>query len=328
MSQTGPTIVIPGDDPVQIQGSPHLDRLRAVGEVILHTNRPATDEEKIERARDAEVILNTRGAVTWRAEVLESLPRLRLIAVCAIGTDSIDVEAATERGVAVSNQPGRTAGVVAEHIFGLMFAVAKRTAYQTIELKSGRWTRTDNIYLQGKTLGVVGTGNIGSELAKLATAIGMEVVAWTFHPSDERAQRLGVRYVELDELLATADVVSLNVALTDQTRGMIGERHLGLMKPGALLVNGARGALVQKEALVDALHSGHLAGAGLDVFDVEPLPPDDPILSCEQVVLTSHTADQTPEGMDALNKGAVDNVISFLEGRPLDIVNPEALERR
>ena len=320
------TIVVPGDEPVQIQGSSHLDRLTPFGEVIVYPDRP-THEQKLERAEDAEVIINTRGAVTWHAEALRSLPKLRLISVCAIGTDNIDLATATDMGVAVSNQPGRTAGVVAEHVFGLMFAVAKRAAYQTIELKSGRWTRRENIYLQGKTLGVVGTGNIGSEMARLATALGMEVVAWTFHPSDERARRLGVRYVELEELLTTADVISLHVALSDETRGMIGEREIGLMKPGALLVNGGRGSLVQKEALVRALRSGHLAGAGLDVYDVEPLPPDDPILSCEQVVLTPHMADQTPEGIDLLNEGAVDNVIAFLEGRPQNVVNPEALRQ-
>ena len=321
-----PTIVVPGDEPIQIKGSPHLDRLEPFGEVIVYPDRP-TEEQKIERVRDAEVIINSRGAVTWRGDDLGSLTRLRLIVVCAVGTDSIDLRAATAMGVAVSNQPGRTAGVVAEHIFGLMFAVAKRTAYQTIELKSGRWTRRENVFLQGKTLGVVGTGNIGSELARLANAIGMEVVAWTFHPSAERARRLGVRYVGLDELLATADVVSLNVALTDETRGMIGEREIGLMKPGAFLVNGGRGALVETGALVRALHSGHLGGAGLDVYDTEPLPADHPILSCEQVVLTPHMADQTPEGAELLNEGAVDNVIAFLEGNPRNIVNPEALER-
>ena len=326
MSENRPTIVVPGDEPIQIQGSAHLDRLAPFGEVVVYPDRP-TDQQKVERVRDAEVIINSRGAVTWRADDLGSLPKLRLIVVCAVGTDSIDLQAATEMGVAVSNQPGRTAGVVAEHIFGLMFAVAKRAAYQTIELKSGRWTRRENVYLRGKTLGVVGTGAIGSELAGLANAIGMEVVAWTFHPSAERARRLGVRYVELDELLAMADVVSLNVALTEKTRGMIKEREIALMKPGAFLLNGGRGALVETDALVRALHSGHLGGAGLDVYDTEPLPADDPILSCEQVVLTPHMADQTPEGMELLNQGAVDNVIAFLEGRPRNIVNPEALAR-
>ena len=179
------TIVVPGDEPIQIQGSAHLDRLKPYGEVTLYTDRPS-DDDKVERARDAEIIINTRGAVTWPAEVLRELRKLRLISVCSIGTDNIDLDAASEMGVVVSNQPGRTAGVVAKHIFELMFAIAKRSGFQTIELKAGRWTRMENVYLQGKTLGIIGTGNIGSELARLANALGMNVVAWTFNPSEQR----------------------------------------------------------------------------------------------------------------------------------------------
>src|SRR5207247_1320760 len=144
----------------------------------------------------------------------------------------------------------------------------------------------DNIALRGKTLGVVGAGNIGAEMARLARAVGMNVVAWTFQPSAERARRLELSFVALDELLRTADVGSLHVQLTDQTRGLIGARGLGLMRPGAILVNTARGAVVDNQALAAALHAGHLGGAGIDVFDVEPPPPEHPLLSCEQVVLT------------------------------------------
>ena len=315
-------IVVPGDDPVQIQRSPELDRLAPYGRVRVYTDRPSTLEEQVDRARDAEVIINSRSIVKWPEEALRALPKLRMMTVCGIGTDAIAVEVASELGVAISNQPGRTSGVVAEHIFGLLFAVAKRAAFQTAELRAGRWTRMDNVLLQGKTLGVIGTGNVGSEVARLANAVGMNVVAWTFHPSPERASRLGVRFVELDELLRTSDVVSLSVTLTSDTEGMIGERELGLMKPGALLVNGGRGQLVDTDAMVRALDSGRLAGAALDVFDVEPLPPDHPVLACEQVVLTPHQADQTPEGMELLNSGAVDNIIAFLEGRPQNVVNP------
>ncbi len=313
-------IVIPGDYPVQIQGSPHLERLKPYGEVVLYTDRPATLEAKLERAKDAEIIINTRGAVTWPAEALRALPKLRLIATCSIGTDMIDLKTASSLGIVVSNQPGRTAPFVAEHAFGLMFAAAKRAAFQTAEMKAGRWTRMENVYLQGKTLGIIGTGNVGSELARLANALGMKVIAWTFHPSPERAERLGLRYVELDALLRESDVVSLNVNLTGDTRRMIGEREFGLMKRGALFVNCGRGALVDGAALVRTLESGRLAGAALDVYETEPLPPDDPILSCEQVVLTPHLADQTPEGVEALNEGAVNNVIAFLEDRPQNVV--------
>ena len=252
--------------------------------------------------------------------MLRELPKLRLIATCSIGTDMIDLAVAADQGVTVCNQPGRTAGIVAEHLFGLMFAAAKRAAYQTAELRAGRWGRMENIFLQNKTLGIIGTGSVGAELARLARSIGMTVLAWTFNPTPERAERLGVSYVELDDLLERSDVVSLNVRLSEDTRHMIGQRELGLMRPGALLLNGGRGDLVDTAAMIEALESGHLAGAALDVFDTEPLPPDHPILACEQVVMTPHMADQTPEGMELLNEGAVDNVIAFLEGRPQNVV--------
>jgi D-3-phosphoglycerate dehydrogenase len=148
----------------------------------------------------------------------------------------------------------------------------------------------------------------------------MDVLAWTYNPSADRAAQLGVRYVTLDELLATADVVSLHVRLTPDSRGLLGRRELSLMKPGAILVNTARGPIVDTDALVAALRDGRLGGAALDVFDAEPLPPGHPLLACAQVVLTPHNADQTPEGMDLLNAGVVDNVIAFLEGRPQNVV--------
>lgn len=313
-------IVIPGDEPVQLNGSAHLERLKEYGEVVLYDNRPETNQEKIRRAGDADVMINSRGAVKWPGEVLRELPKLRFITVCGIGTDSIDLETAREMGIVVSNIPGKTAPVVAEHGLALMLASAKRMAFQTAEMKAGRWTRMDNIYLSGKTLGIVGTGPIGAAMARLGRAIGMDVIAWTFHPSDERAAELGVRYVELEELLKTSDVVSLHVKSTAQTRHLIGGRELGLMKPGSLLVNTARGAIVDTTALIDALNSGHLGGAGIDVYETEPLPPDHPLLGCEQVVLCPHNADQTPEGNDLLNVGCVENVIAFLEGDPQNVV--------
>jgi phosphoglycerate dehydrogenase-like enzyme len=265
--------------------------------------------------------MNTRGAVKWPAEALRALPRLRMATACGIGTDAFDLRVARELGIVVCNVPGKTAPIVAEHALGLMLAVAKRAHFSTAELKAGRWTVRDNVYLRGKTLGVVGAGNIGAAMAGLGRAIGMQVIAWTFRPTPEREAALGVRFVPLEELLRTADVVSLHVRLTPESTGLIGARELGLMKPGAILVNTARGAVVEQAALVDALQSGRLGGAGLDVYEREPLPADHPIRACEQVVLTPHNADQTPEGSDLLSAGVVDNVIAFLEGRPQNVVN-------
>ena len=319
-TSTRAKIVVPGDNPPQIQGSPHLQRLEPYGDVTLYTDRPESLEEQINRSKDADVIMNTRGIVTWYAEALHQVPKLRLIATCSIGTDNIDLDTAGELGVVICNQPGRTAPVVAEHGFGLMFAAAKRTAFMTAAVKEGGWPRMDNIYLQGKTLGIVGTGHIGAEMARLGRAIGMNVIAWTFNPSAERAAQLGVQYVELDELLQTADVVSLHVKLTDDSREMIGKRELELMKPDALLINVARGDIVNTDALVETLNSGHLGGAAIDVYDEEPPPADHPLLACEQVILSPHCADMTPEGVELLNEGIVDNVIAFLEGRPQNVV--------
>lgn len=313
-------IVVPGDLPPQIQGSPHLERLKPYGDVVLYTDRPETPEEKILRAKDADILINSRGIVKWPAEILRQLPKLKLISLCSIGTDMIALDEAKQQGITVCNQPGRTAPVVAEHGFGLMFALAKRAAFLTASMKAGGWPRMDNVYLQGKTLGIVGTGHIGAEMARLGRTIGMDVIAWTYNPSEARAEALGVRFVSLDELLQTSDVVSLHVRLTEESHHLIGARELGLMKQEALLINVARGGVIDTEALIDALNSGHLGGAAIDVYDEEPLPANHPLLVCEQVILTPHCADMTPEGVELLNEGAVDNIIAFLEGTPQNVV--------
>jgi D-3-phosphoglycerate dehydrogenase len=309
-------IVVPGDDPPQIADSPALERLAPWGDVVVHTDRPAGEDEKVARVHDAEVILNSRSAVTWRESAFEQLPKLRMVATCSVGTDAIDLDAARARGIVVSNQPGVNAPFVAEHMFGLMFAVAKQAAVQTAALKQGRWLLPVNAMLQGKRLGVVGTGAIGAEMTRLGKAIGMEVVAWTFNPSPERAASLGISYVSLEELLETSDVVSLHVRLSEESTGLIGTAELARMKSTAILLNGARADVVDNRALAESLEAGRLFGAGIDVFSPEPAPADDPILSCERVVLTPHAADQTPEAVVATNEAAVDNIIAFLQGKP------------
>jgi D-3-phosphoglycerate dehydrogenase len=299
-----------------------LAELEPYGDVTVYTDRPADDDEKIRRAKDANILLNSRGAVRWPGELLRQLPNLRMVTVFGIGTDAVDLKVARELGITVCNIPGKTAPVVAEHAFALMWAAAKRVVFQSDEMRAGRWgTRIDNIYLTGKTLGVIGAGPIGRRMAQMASGVGMNVIAWTFHPDPARAAQMNAQFVELDELLRRSDVISLHLGLTDQTRGMIGQRELALMKPGALLINTGRGALVDEQAMLDALDSNHLAGVGLDVFPQEPIGADHPVLSRRQIVVTPHNADSTPEGLDFLNQGAVENAIAFLEGRPQNVVN-------
>lgn len=312
---------MPSDDPAQCQGSPRMAELEAVADVTIYPTRATSFDVQIERASGATAIINSRSYLEWREDAFAQLPDLRFISVCGIGTDSIDLAAARERGIVVSNIPGKTAPVVAEHAFGLMFAAAKRATWYTDMTRKGQWVKKDGIFLTGKTIGIIGTGNIGAEMARMCNSFGMNVIAYTFHPSDERAERLGVRYVSLDELLSSSDVVSIHTKLTSDSEHMIGKRELDLMRPGAILVNVARGPIVDENALVAALNSDRLGGVALDVFEEEPLPEGSPITKCEQVVLTPHIADMTPEGLDLLNQGVVENTLAFLRGAPQNVVN-------
>ena len=316
-----PLVVVPSDDPVQCLGSPRMAELEAVADVAIYSVRPASFDEQVERASGATTLINSRSYLDWGEDAFARLPDLQFISVCGIGTDAIDLDAARARGITVSNIPGKTAPVVAEHAFGLMFAAAKRSSWYTSDLRAGNWGMKEGVFLSGKTVGIVGTGNIGSEMARMCNAFGMRVIAYTWNPSQERADRLGVEFVSLDELMRESDVVSIHLKLTDDSRGMIGEREIGLMKPEGILVNVARGPIVDESALVDALNGGRIGGAALDVFEDEPLPADSPILRCEQVVLTPHIADMTPEGFDLLNQGVVENTLAWLNGSPQNVVN-------
>ena len=242
-------------------------QLEPYGDVTVYTDRPTSLEQQVERLQGATILLNSRGAVKWPGEVLRQLPTLKFITVFGIGTDSIDLVTAKELGITVSNIPGKTAPVVAEHAFGLMLAAAKRVVFQTGELRAGRWgTRIDNIYLNGKTLGVIGAGPIGARMAALGKAIGMNVIAWTFNPTPERAARMGVEFVGPGRPAPALRRGQPAPAADRPEPGHDRQRELGIDEAGSLLVNTGRGPLVDEAALIAALDSGHLAGAGLDVF--------------------------------------------------------------
>lgn len=321
-----PRVVIPADSPPLVGASPCLAQLDEFADVVLYRDRPADDQEKVRRVSEADILLNSRGSLRFPREVLQQLPRLKMIAVCGIGYDAIDLPTATEQGIVVSNVPGRTATVVAEHALGLMFAVARNMAFQTLELKAGRWRGDLGVSLTGRQIGVIGTGNIGCEMIRLCRAVGMKPVAWSLHPDPAKAARLGFEYVTLEQLLKTSDVISLHTRLSDQTRGLMNAERFAMMKRGSILVNTARGAMVEADSLVEALESGHLFGAGLDVYDEEPLGVNHPILQCARVVLTPHTADTTQEGLDVLTVGCIENIRAFLNGKPQNVVNPDVLE--
>ncbi len=316
-----PLIVVPDDFPSVFDGSPAHERTKALGEVRVFTPRGADEEtELIKRIDRARVAINIRAHARFTDAVFVACRELKMVSVWGTGTDNIDLDAAGRRGVTVTNTPGVNAFAVAEHAIALMLAAGRRIVRLDREMRGGAWPREMLTQCLGKTLGVIGTGTIGARVVELGRALGMTVLAWSARGDKARVEALGARAVSKDELLREADFVSLHMRLGPDTRGFLGRRELGLMKRTAFLVNTGRGALVERDALLDALGQGKIAGAGLDVFHDEPLKPGDPILALPNVVLTPHNAGQTPEVIrDGLLR-AVTNVENYLTGQPTDVV--------
>lgn len=237
-------------------------------------------------------------------DLLAQCPRLKHIVFLGTGAASyMNIGELANRGVTVHTIKGYGDTAVAEHTIALMFAAARDVARMDRDVRAGVWTPQEGVQLQGKTLGVIGLGGIGAEVARIARGIGMEVIGYNRTPRE-----LGVPLADIDTVLARADVVSLNLVLNDETRGFLGRERIARMKPGAILVNTARGALVDENALIDALESGHIRHAGLDVFQAEPLKPDHPLARLPNVTLTAHAAFRTLEASMTLLRRAVDIV--------------------
>jgi phosphoglycerate dehydrogenase-like enzyme len=316
MTQARAKIVIPDDFPPVISNTPALETLKTHGDVDLYTSRPDTQEELIRRIHSAHTVVNIRAYCKFTAEVLKASPALKHLAVWGTGTDNVDLAAAKTFGILVTNTPNTATDSVAEQGLALMLAVARKIPVIDAQVKRGEWVRGMLTQLTGKTLGVLGTGAIGLRMAQLGKGIGMHVVAWTYHPDPAKAEAIGFRYLPtMADVLQTADVVSLHLRYSPDTGRIIGTKELALMKPTALFVNTARGQLVDQKALYEALRDGKIAGAGLDVFEQEPVDPHDPLLTMANIVLSPHTAGTTPEAlMNGLDLCAA-NVEAFLAGR-------------
>jgi phosphoglycerate dehydrogenase-like enzyme len=316
-------IVVPDDFPAALTGSAAEPRLRAIGDVTVHTERGADQAaELIRRIGDAEVVINIRAHARFTDPVLAGCPKLRLISIWGTGTDNVDLAACRARGVAVTNTPGVNAHAVAEHTVALMLAITRRIPAMDRDTRGGQWPRGLLVQLEGQTVGLVGLGAIGSRVAQLLQPFGVRLLAATYGPDAGRAAAAGARHVPVETLLRESDIVSLHLRLSADTQGYVGRDRLGLMKQTAFLVNTARGGIVDKAALVDALRDGRIAGAALDVFHEEPIPAGDPILGLPNVVLTPHNGGMTREVIDAGLLRAVENVQLFLAGRPRDVVVP------
>ena len=309
-----PTVVVPDDYPPVLGPSAALRSLEARAQLGYHPSLPPSAEVLVERIGKAEAVVNIRSSVGFDEEVFARCPRLRALSLWGTGTDHVDLGAAARHGVAVTNTPGVSAVAMAEHALALMLAVARDIPGLDARTRRGAWPRGFVTQLHGRVLGVVGLGAIGMQTARIARGIGMRVIAWTRTPEGKPIADLGVEMVSLAELYRRSDVVSLHVRLTPETAGMVGEREFAAMKQSAILINTARGAIVDEAALLRALRTGSVRGAGLDVFDQEPLPEGHPLGAEPNVVLTPHSGGVTAEALERGLQMAVDNVFATLAG--------------
>lgn len=273
------------------------------------------------RLADCEIVCIMRERTPFRRDVLEKLPNLKLLVTSGMRNASVDVAAANELGVTVCGTGSSGNGVV-ELCWLLIQAVVRHLPQEDKATREGKWQISVGKDLAGRTLGLVGLGRLGGQVAKIANVFGMTVIAWSQNLTDERAAEQGATRVELDELMARSDIVSIHLVLSQRSRGLIGARELGLMKPDAYLVNTARGPIVDEGALIAALREGRIAGAALDVFDIEPLPKDHPLLGMDNVILAPHLGYVTEEIFRTFYGQQVEDVAAWLKGEPMRVIAP------
>ncbi|MGH3472563.1 MAG: D-2-hydroxyacid dehydrogenase family protein [Nocardioidaceae bacterium] len=271
------------------------------------------------RLQPYDIVVAMRERTPFPAALLARLPRLRLLVTSGNRNAAIDVAAATVQGVVVCGTEIESSSTV-ELTWALILAAARNLEAEVANMRSGSWATTLGTGLAGKTLGIVGLGRIGSAVAKVGVAFGMEVVAWSEHLTQERAAQEGARWCPLDDLLRHSDVVTIHQVLSRRTRGLIGVVELGLMKPTALLVNTSRGPIIDTEAVLSALRAGTIGGLALDVYDEEPLASDHPLRSMPRAVVTPHIGYVTRELLATFYRDIVDDIVHFLDGEPIRVL--------
>jgi phosphoglycerate dehydrogenase-like enzyme len=309
-----------------IERTAALDRLRRKAGVQVLCEKLTTDDALVQALRGSQAIIPIRERTKFPAELIHKLTDLEFISQTGNHAYHIDMEAATRSGIIVALAPGGNS--TTEMTFGLMIAVMRRIPQSDQAMRRGEWPLVLGYVLKGKTLGILGLGKIGTEVAAIARAFGMNVIAWGPTLTPERALKSQATYAPLDQLMGEADVISVHLKLSEQSRNLLNEARLRSMKPTAYLVNTARGAIVDEPALVRILQEKAIAGAALDVYVQEPLPADHPLLSLDNVVLAPHLGWPTDSGFEGFAENAVANILDYMEGKLTRALNPEALEYR
>ena len=302
---------------------PYWHRLDGRATVDAFQDTLGDEAALVRRLAPYDIVVAIRERTRFTASVIGRLPALKLLALAGRWTGQVDLAATAARGIVVTETEGSAVNAF-EHTIALMMALVRRVPQEDRAMRAGRWqTPPLGVDMAGKTLGVVGLGKIGGKMAAFGRLLGMRVLTSGITLTDERAVAAGATRVDLETLLRESDVVTLHLRLSDTSRGLITARHLALMKPTAFLVNTARGPIVEEAALLDALRDRRIAGAALDVFDVEPLPAGHPLLALDNVVLTPHLGFVTAEGYAVFFGQAVDAIVAFLDGKtPTRVVAP------
>jgi D-3-phosphoglycerate dehydrogenase len=320
-----PKVIIGPAPLAKLQQGDFLTVLKNAGFEFVYPKVAAqmTEPDLLEQLGDVPAAL--AGSEPYTRKVFEAHPKLKVVARVGVGYDAVDVQAASDHGVVVCTTPGTNQDSVAEHCFMLILALARNLVKQHVPITQGKWARSANLPIRGKTLGLVGLGRIGKAMTTRAIAFGMPVIAYDPYPDRAFAEKHGVRLVSLEELLRQADYVSLHLPAMEGTYKLMNADRLALMKPTAFLINTARGAVVDEQALYEALRNKKIGGAGLDVFEEEPPMPDNPITKLDNVVMTAHTAGVDTKSRDDMARKAAECIATISRGEwPTEcVVNPE-----
>ena len=293
----------------------HIQQLRSIGELQVFPDPPTSNEELKQRIQGADIVIV--GWSNMTREVIDSSRNLKMISLWATTCHYADLEAAKERGVVVTHVPGYAAEAVAEHAFALLLASSRKLLLADKHVREGKfdWRPFRGMELAGKTLGIIGAGAIGFRVAEIAKAFKMKILAFDIKPDMKKADQVGMAYVDLERLLRESDIVSVHVTLTSETKRLIGKSEIDAMKDGAVIINTAQGGVIDEKALVDALKSGKLSYAGLDVLEDEPPAKDNPLFKLDNTVLCPHVGFHTVEAVKRCTDICIDNVAKFVEGR-------------
>lgn len=284
-------------------------------EIVVFTDHLSDEDTVAERLKDFEIVCAMRERTPFRESLLSKLPNLKLLVSSGMRNLGIDTQAARAQGIVVCGTPSR-GKPTADLAWGLILGLARRIPWEDRNVRAGDWQKTVGVSVEGKTLGIAGLGNLGGRMAEIGKAFGMEVIAWSQNLTQDRCDELGVEKVSKEDLLKRSDFITVHLILSDRSRGTFRAEDLALMKPTAYIVNTSRGPIIDEDALVAALETGAIAGAGIDVFSVEPLPADHAFRRLENAIVTPHLGYVSQQNYDSYFNGYVEAIRAFLDGEP------------